>query len=738
MNRWKKPWVLITALVMIVLILVSVNLYIKQVRNSLWEKSVTDILEVSKQGQSKLDESLYRDFESVNNLSRGLQYLTMDQVDEINKRIHILESADNINFYVINLTQSNYLKDGEIKALPQEYQNRLKDVNDTGISNLYYEAETGIKVICLYHPFQFVDGSKGIIIKEIPLSIMVENFTLSFFDNAGFSYITKADGTILIRSSHKNSNRTFQTLSDIIDYEGNRKDLAKQFYDSLQRKESGIAILSNKDEENVFCYLPIENAKDWYLISIVPKSVLDKHANEIIQSSLLLCLIVLSAITLIIYVYLKASQRHHQEIQKMAYYDSLTGLYNFERFKELGNTTLRNVSHYKIAAIYLDIRGFKAINDISGYEAGDKMLKHIASCIKSGLNEKSFAGRVSADNFVVLYLYHDDELVKQMALWMEQIKAKSSLIAGGICIKAGICYYNKKEGIEDINQLMDRARIAHRIAKNAKEDIVFYNEEMRERMIKEAQIEAKMEEALNNEDFVVYLQPQYDVDASKIRGGEALVRWQTKDDVIWYPDMFIPLFERNGFIIKLDVFVFEQICKLLHDRMERQLEVIPISVNVSRVHFFNENFVETFKSIKEQYNIPDGLLILEITESVLAEKLEQMIGVSDSLHKAGFLLAIDDFGSGYSSLNILKELPIDTIKLDREFFAPVQDREKSEIIINNILRMAKELNIHNVAEGVETQDQLNFLKKAGCDLIQGFIFGKAIAIEDFIKLLDKN
>lgn len=734
MTRWKKSKILIIACVIAVLLMIFVNVYIEKVRVKLWEKSVTDILEITTQGQKKLDTSLSKDFETIENLVKSLQELNSSDSEQIIEYVQVVEREEDISFLIINPNNEQYFKAKEIRPISFEYKDDLLNFTGKGISEFYYDQDTGLKVISLYENFTYRDGSRGIVMKQIPYANMVENFTLSFYDNSGFSYITKTDGTILIRSNHKNSNRTFQKISDIVDYEGNSNEVATKFYESLGKKESGIAVLSNQEEDNVFCYLPVDNTEDWYLISIIPKSIIDKQADEIIQSSLFLSLGVIVTIAIILLIYLRESHHHHLEIQNMAYYDKLTGLYSFERFKDLGNATLKNCNK-KIASLYVDIHGFKAINDISGYENGDHLLCQIANTIKSLINKESYAARISADNFVILFLY-DNEL--ELDRFLQELTIKVDEISN-ICIKIGVCKDSEK--VNTINQLIDRSRIAHRIAKNDKQDIVYYTQKMRDTMIEEAKIEARMEDALKNHEFVVYLQPQYDVNKARIRGAEALVRWQLANRIIYYPDEFIPLFERNGFVVKLDTYVFEQVCIFLHNRIENNLEVVPISVNVSRLHFFNENFVANFKLIKDKYGIPDGLLTLKITESVLAEQLEQMIAVAVALHKAGFLLAIDDFGSGYSSLNVLKDIPVDTVKMDRVFFETVKNTnktEKSEIIINNIIRMTKELNIHNVAEGVETQEQLSFLKQVGCNLIQGYIFAKAVPIEEFIALMKKQ
>lgn len=204
------------------------------------------------------------------------------------------------------------------------------------------------------------------------------------------------------------------------------------------------------------------------------------------------------------------------------------------------------------------------------------------------------------------------------------------------------------------------------------------------------------------------------------------------------PGEFIPVFEQNQFILQLDEYIFTRVCESLKNRLERGLPVVTISVNVSRVHVRQENFVSIYQGIKERYRIPDGLIELELTESIFLENLDRIGGIIRELREAGFGCSIDDFGSGYSSLNALKELPVNVIKLDREFLLNEGDTGKGAIIVRSIIQMAKKLEIQTVAEGVETPGQLAFLKGAGCDMIQGFIFSRPLPEPDFARLLEEN
>lgn len=248
------------------------------------------------------------------------------------------------------------------------------------------------------------------------------------------------------------------------------------------------------------------------------------------------------------------------------------------------------------------------------------------------------------------------------------------------------------------------------------------------------EIESIMYSALDNSEFKLYIQGKYNAKTKEINGGEALVRWINKEKGIIYPDKFIDIFEKNGFIIKLDIYMLNEVCKSLRYWIDSRLRVIPISVNISRLHLNNVGFlIDNMKKIMSMYKISSDLIELEITESLI---FNESIDIVDSLLKIkslGVKLSLDDFGSGYSSLNMLNELPIDIIKLDGVFLGKNELSEKSKIVIKNIVRMAKELNLKVVAEGVEIKEQSDFLEEIGCDLLQGYLYRKPISVEEFEK-----
>ena len=236
----------------------------------------------------------------------------------------------------------------------------------------------------------------------------------------------------------------------------------------------------------------------------------------------------------------------------------------------------------------------------------------------------------------------------------------------------------------------------------------------------------------------MYLQPKYYLKDGSMHSAEALVRWYSSDGVIHYPDEFIPVFEENGFITELDMYMLEEACRKVSQWKQQGYKVSPVSVNQSRVFFYDEEYLDKFHEIVDQYHIDPSLIILEVTESVAMSNLEQVKMVIRKLHKIGFSISMDDFGSGYSSLNTLKDLDIAELKLDKDFLSEQSTSERGKIVIESVIHLAKALSITTVAEGIENDVQLDFMKSICCDIGQGYYFAKPMPAEEFERLLLKK
>ena len=418
----------------------------------------------------------------------------------------------------------------------------------------------------------------------------------------------------------------------------------------------------------------------------------------------------------------------------MIQYDRLTGLYSKQYFyQQAGEVLLRNPDQqYDI--ICSDIENFKLINDVFGVKAGDSLLRGIGNAYAERLKGIGICGRLNSDQFVCL-LKHRDDYTDDM--FIEASGLMNGLLdIHNIVMKWGI--YNVEDRSVPIEQICDRALLAARSIKGQYgKYFAIYDDTLRNQLLREQAITDSMESALSQNQFLVYLQPKYRIKDEALVGAEALVRWNHPFWGFLSPAEFIPLFEKNGFITRLDRFVWEKACAVLHDWDERGYYPMSVSVNVSRADIYNEDLADTLVTIIKKYDLDPSRLHLEITESAYTENPKQIIDTVTTLRELGFVIEMDDFGSGYSSLNMLNDMPIDILKLDMKFIRSEMAKPKSQGIPQFIINLARWMNLSVVAEGVETKAQLLRLTEIGCDYVQGYYFAKPMPCQEFEGLLDE-
>lgn len=568
--------------------------------------------------------------------------------------------------------------------------------------------------------------------KSRDVETLYDEYELSFYDGVGYSYVVNAYGDLLFRPKNINSSKDINNFFDILCKKNTQEETDKVRKDLLEDK-AGIKIMEYRGMERVISYVPVKNVEDWYVVSVIPLSAVEKASNNIVARALFLCLFIILVVGIGTWLYLFSRTKYEKEIEKIAYNDSLTGLMNFVKFKIEGNRLLKDRPLKKFAVFYMDIRNFKMINDVFSYKTGDKIIQGIAEELRYSFNKESLVARVSADNFVVMLEYQDkDVLEEELNDIIKKMSSNSYVrdmeyhldIYGGVCCRED-CEKN------DVNTMLDRANMARKHAKDSKtKKLVFYNKIMGELLIREQDMELRKEEALKNGEFIIFIQPKYSLESGKAEGGEALVRWKTNEGYI-SPGEFIPLFEKNDFIVSIDKYMHEEVCKLQRKWLDRGLKVFPISVNVSKRQLYNPNFAEEYIETKNKYDLPDNTVELEFTESIFFEKYEVISGIVKKLTKYGYICSIDDFGSGYSSLNLLKDVSLGVLKIDRLFFENLENNKRGDIIIRNVINMASELKMKTVAEGVETLEQLEFLKSVNCDMVQGYIYDRPMPVEEF-------
>ncbi len=477
---------------------------------------------------------------------------------------------------------------------------------------------------------------------------------------------------------------------------------------------------------------------DWYIVTILREEVIYESSGENMKiSGIMLFAVMAVVISIIGYIVVQERRQEalkREEAENMRYileHDEMTGALTEREFQKRTEKQLQRTKSKEYCLIYLDIFKFKLINEMFGYEKGDELLRVLAKELSKLTAEyNGLCGRISGDKFV-LFLPYQKELIETFNTRKE---VSPRILPIEIYLHYGVYVIEKTE--LPVATMIDCAQIAQKSIKGDYDNyIAYYDETLKQQIIREQEIINSMAQALADGEFTIYLQPQYSYRDGSIRGAEALVRWISPTKGIIYPGDFIPIFESNGFIIKLDENVWEQACKLLHTWIVQGKEPMPISINVSRTDLLRGNVAEKLKSLIDKYELTTELLHVEITESAYMDNPQKLIREINRLRDYGFLVEMDDFGSGYSSLNMLKDLPIHVLKTDLKFLEEEGIEERREQILDSVIKMAHQMGLIVVAEGVETKEQAEHLNGLDCEIMQGYYFAKPIPVQDFEELV---
>ena len=415
-------------------------------------------------------------------------------------------------------------------------------------------------------------------------------------------------------------------------------------------------------------------------------------------------------------------------------YDFLTGIYGQQKFYQATRELLDQRAGENFAFIHFDIDRFRIINTLYGSKEGDRLIHFVAGAIRKVMTAygRGTYGRLGGDVFGMCVPYEDGAAIYHI---LEGIRAEIRKHTVHYYLETCAGIYLVDDPDMEVAAMHDNAEIAAAQCKGQyMVHDVLYTNEIGQKMLREQHIIDEMDAALAEQQFIVYFQPKYHLKKMAPYGAEALVRWKKPNGEIVLPNEFIPIFERNGFITKLDYYVWEKVCQFIDSELSQGRNPAPISVNVSRVNLYNPDFMDSLIDLIHRYQIPPHYLNLELTESVFSEDAELIQRAVNYLHDAGFTILMDDFGSGYSSLNILKDVDLDVLKIDMKFFSKGNTAEKGAKIIEAVIRMADSLDMMVIAEGVEEKHQVDFLNDLGCDYIQGYYFGRPMSQDQYEKL----
>ena len=711
--------------------------------SSLNEVTETQMRREAEEYKNRILQQIEADFQVLNSLADFVKY-----EDTANRQrfAQQLESSNQNNDF-LTMAYFPIDDDGMISTLGKELEIQVPLTSvSTEVQSVIQKAWEGESSISrlfesdMYHGRVFVygvpvydgDNRIGALVAsdqiEIFSDILIGNTVLG---GNGHIHMVGAEGNFLIKSSNAVVKEQMNTIYDGPYFAEEEKQAAKN---AMLRGERISSSFTYQGASYQFLLEPID-LNGWYLLCVNTVQGLSAPTYHIVKVMQVTFFgIILLAVFLMLYGY-RLLRKNKKELVQLAYHDTLTGADNLTRFTQKLEEALKE-SGGSVAAI--NIRQFPFINEIFGKEASNRLLCYIKTVLDRHLGEKEFFCRDTSDWFYLFLRETDEALIRpRLKAFMDEISSvpKASHSNYQLVLYCGVAISEKESAQQNqANILMTRVLFALERAKGPHQNnIWFYDAELHKKEELENYVESHMHQALQNGEFQLFLQPKIDLRTNALGGAEALVRWMTAEGETILPGEFIPLFERNGFCIQLDTYMLECVCKQLQAWIRQGLHPLPISVNQSKLMLYEGDYVETLCRITKRYGVPNHLITLEILEGLALENVEELNKRMLRLHEKGFRISMDDFGSGYSSLNTLSKLQIDELKFDRGFLLEIsrKENERARLIMAQIVHMAKQLNMSTVAEGVETAENERMLKTIGCDYGQGYYYSKPIKAEEF-------
>ena len=718
-----------------IIILILSYFGIKFVKSLTYQNVYNNITELSEQTTAQLNHSINEQKKFVEIMVDSINSGYFETPEEIFERYsHDLEDYHFTRLVILDKQGNGSTSDGHIV---KNYNNIQEFFNqDTVYLSENRPSTVSDNQVNIYSKTFTLNRKDLVLFATVNTEDYKEILLRRLFHGKGGTYLINNNGSILIDSFNDIKENNIN-LYDYIktSYNLNKEDSKKINLMAENIKAKQVGTFDIKLQKNThFIHYEKLSVNDWYVVTLAPDDTIAKELIAFLEIFLGVCLIVnLVIISICIYIDLSNQKKSHN-LYKVAYIDPVTLLGNEAYFKTNGYKFLQNSTKNKYI-IVLDINKFKALNNIYGYEFCNNILKELGRKLVNILPSNNITCRISNDVFATIFSY--DNNIKKLLDTIFNNASHLEIDGTSIHVNLSIGVYKVKPEDNDINKVLDKAYMARSKIKGLYNDNYYiFDNILENKLVEEQKIESSMEDALKNKEFTVVYQPKTLTSNEKLIGAEALIRWYKDGDII-SPGKFIPLFEKNKFIIKLDLYVFEQVCKDMAIWKEKYGYIPTVSINVSKEHFVDENFINEYVKIADNYNLDRSHIDLEITESATINEKIDILKILNTIKEKGFTISIDDFGTGYSSLSMLQNMPIDIIKIDK-VFVDKADLTSNKNIINYIMILANRLGVKTIAEGVETKEQVDFIKSIKCDMIQGYYYSKPLSKEDFEDYFNTN
>ena len=635
---------------------------------------------------------------------------------------------------ILSSLGEEHAKDVGLEDLNEETRSLIKRsfTGERGVSHMFDSRIFDGKVFVYSVPVYEKGKITGVLAASDHMNILariLEEETV--LNGGGYLHLLGTEGDFLIRSDNAVVEESTRSIFDGPYIREEEKEAIRK---AMAAQKPAASSFRYKGREYLFNLEPV-GINGWYVFCVDTK----EGANDAVYRVTNLVAAATAGILGVVVVFLSLGyyvvRKNNQELLDLAYYDPLTGALNYPAFLKGLEEKKKQSGAYYIAAV--NIHQFKFVNELFGKEQGDRLLCFVQKSLENCLKEGEFFCRETGDLFY-LCLNEDtrEEVRRRLETVMEKVSSASVQEGHNYRI---LLYCGAVEGGGD--SAMTHVLFALAKAKEIQRNSVwFYDEELHRTEELENYIETHMHQALQDGEFKLFLQPKMDLEKGGIGGAEALVRWQTADGRFLNPGQFIPLFERNGFCTQLDMYMVESVCRQIREWLDQGICPVPVSVNQSRLLFYETDYITKLCSLAEKYNIPPAMITLEILEGLAVNHLEKLNDKILILQEKGFKISMDDFGSGYSSLNTLCNLKINELKLDRGFLmqASQDQNSRSAMILEHIVQLSKSFQVTTVAEGVETEANHQLIRSLGCDYGQGYYYSRPISAEEFNQLYMKQ
>jgi len=717
-----------------VLLAVSFMLFTNKTNKTLEEQAQAQLLDVSQINRENIEYVVKSRLKNLATFAKAIEYY--DGFSDKDLRASFASECEVMNYVSMAVSTPDgvsYRNDESTDNVFHREYFKTAMQGQANVSQVLSSIKDGRPIVVFAVPVY--DKNKSIIgvLRAVQLAeVLGESSVPSNGYEHGFNQVVRKNGELVLSDNASASIDGAQY--NYFNHFKNDNTAKSEIQKEMEQGKSGVHKFKSKDGSTYLTsYSPIPSWNDWYMISVVPQNSIMQKTYSILDSAYVLIWVIIGILLVLFSYILYIKYTTRKTIEYLAYTDPLTGIRCWEKFAIDAQDVLKKNKGKNYAYVCTNILNFKYVNDILGFEAGNSLLQHVAQSLKKSLADDEPCTRINADRFAFIIEYTTDKLlIKRISDINKQICMFKTSEDKPFQISNHYGIYKIKDKSYSIISIGDRALLALQDIRDSKEtNFSFYNSVIRETVVYEKELENDMQSALDNKEFLVYLQPKFNLTKNEIIGAEALVRWNHSTKGLIPPMKFIKLFESNGFITKLDLYMFEESCKLLRRWIDSGVKPVPISVNLSKVHIYNQNIAEELYCTVLRYNIPPQLVEIELTESMDFENVALLLATISRLKQFSFTISLDDFGAGYSSLNLLKNIPVDILKIDREFFSQASDEKRGRQVIASIIEMAKHLDMKTVAEGVEYKEQADFLTSINCDYVQGFYFSRPIPVSEF-------